>query len=121
MNATSDEEWETASDVSTDPEQFMEQPLQPHDLDILDDIARRSVSALSSNARDNAEASNEEPMVQNDIADAAESADNMPAEDGRNDAQSSVDASNIPDVKVRPNVNESNSPEVHSKFMLPIF
>lgn len=98
---SSDEEWETTSDVSTDQEQPTEHHLQALDRNIIDDIGRRSIAALSNNAPDSLRDSNETPITHEDVAEVDEQFEGIvPVDEDTSVSNSANNGSN--DVRVRP-------------------
>lgn len=114
--SSSDEEWETTSDVSTDQEPFMENGGQPLDRNILDDIARRSVAALRNNDTDDAEEPVEESDARNEAnaglaEEARESQNSAEGDESVNPTVSSQGSNQSADVKTRPTENAGDNTE----------
>ena len=116
MNSSSDEEWETLSDVSTDPELILDHVAQPLNLRILDDIGRRSVAALANGTFGIGEDLGEGASA-NTNGDAEEDpADRVIPEENLDSTSSNLDNDRNASVKFRPNPTEDKDSEMHSKF-----
>jgi len=116
MNSSSDEEWETLSDVSTDPELILDHVAQPLNLRILDDIGRRSVAALANGTFGIGEDLGEGASA-NTNGDAEEDpADRVIPEENLDSTSSNLDNDRNASVKFRPNPTEDKDSEMHSTF-----
>ena len=113
MNSSSDEEWETTSDVSTDQEHILENFMEGVNHSLLDEIARRSIAALGSNAPDNLGGFNEESVDQNDIP--AEDEFVAPPEEIGSATSSNTGNDENYSVKFRPNPSDNAESERSSE------